>query len=672
MGNPLLTRADQIVDFSALKAEHIHTATESTLSEAQTALKEIYAIPEKSHTFKNTMLAYDTLLNNVSNVYAPVYLMAYTHSDNAIREAANVCQGTFSKFFNGLNLDQELYEAVRSLGESAEARSLSGSHRKFLSDTLRDFSRNGLDLPLEVRDRIRIVQDELTDIGISFNQNIAGYDDFLIVGENEIAGLPPDYRETRRLEDGTYKIDMSYPSYVPFMKYATSEDARRGLYMKFQNRAVEKNLDVLDQMLAKRAELCQLLGYPTFAGFQIEVRMAKTVKRVLEFERNLAERVRAKADLDYEDLLEIKRQHTGNQEENAVNPWESAFYNNLLLKQKYDLNQEEVKEYFPINRVLDGLFTITEKLFGISYVESRSVGTWDPEVRYFEVYAGDDLKGRFYLDLYPRNNKYTHAACFPLFGSKALDASTGSDGLRQIPTAALICNFPHPHKDRPSCLLHADVVTLFHEFGHLLHHILSTTELSVFAGTSVVRDFVEAPSQLMENWAWHYDSLKLFAAHHKTGDPLPKLIFDRMNSARHVGSGLRVLQQIFYGLLDMTLHHERDPNGPESTTELVARLQNQITPFPHVEGTHFQASFGHLQGYAAGYYGYLWAEVYAQDMFSVFLKNGILDRHTGERFRDIVLAPGGSQDELGLVTTFLGREANENAFIQSLGLSNLD
>ena len=259
-------------------------------------------------------------------------------------------------------------------------------------------------------------------------------------------------------------------------------------------------------------------------------------------------------------------------------------------------------------------------------------------------------------------NKFSHAAMFQMVGGKLTP-----DGYR-LPTAALVCNFPKATKDKPALLLHSDVQTFFHEFGHVLHFVLTTAPLDYFAGTNVAQDFVEAPSQFLENWTWNYDALSLFARHYKTGEVLPKELHDKMIAAKNVDSGLNTQQQVFYGLIDFTLHDRYDPNGDKTTSDIVKQLQNKITMYPYVDGTHMEAGFGHLMGYEAGYYSYLWAEVYAQDMFSVFEKNGIMDKTTGRRYRDIILARGSTQDELSLVEDFLGREPNQQAFLKSLGL----
>jgi thimet oligopeptidase len=321
-----------------------------------------------------------------------------------------------------------------------------------------------------------------------------------------------------------------------------------------------------------------------------------------------------------------------------------------------------VKEYLSLDNVKDGLFTITQQIFGIKYVEAKDASVWHKDVRAFDVQQDGVNIGRFYLDLFPRENKYTHAACFTIRKGKLYGKEY------QLPVAALICNFNSPTADKPALLTHAQAITFFHEFGHVLHNQLTKAELGSQSGTSVKRDFVEAPSQIFENWVWNYESLKLFAKHYKTGEVLPAELFQKMSAARNVGSGLAASAQVNYGILDMTLHDKYDPSGDKTTTDVVREVYNQIMPYKHLDGTNFQAAFGHLNGYGAGYYGYMWSKVYAEDMFSVFEKNGILDQKTGMRYRNAVLANGGSKDEFEMVKDFLGRDPDPAAFFRSLGL----
>lgn len=660
--NPLFSEFNKPVDYEKVTKDHIKSATDRIISETKTSLEKIYVIKPKERTFNNTMLALDDLYDNFSRVASPIYLLGNVHADSLIRTEALTNMSVLSKFGNDISLDENLYQAVKQYAGSSEAKTLTGEKKKFVYETVRDFERNGFALTKEKREELKIIQNKISDIGIEFNKNISEDKNFLLVNEEALKGLPQEYKEGKATEDGSYKITMAYPDYLPFMKYSESESARKKLYQKYNTRAADKNIEVLQNLLKARKELATLLGYKSFAEYQVEDRMAKRPETIWDFENNLVEKVKEKAKQDYEELLEIKRSHLNKADVKVIQPWEASFYNNKLLIEKYQLDDAKLKEYFELNNVLDGLFQITQHLFNVEYNEVKNAKVWHPEVTMYEVKQNNKVIGIFYLDLHPRPNKYNHAACFSMVKGKLTNQGY------QIPTASLVCNFPRPTADQPTLMPHSEVTTFFHEFGHVLHNMLTEAELSSFSGTSVARDFVEAPSQIFENWAWNYEALKLFAKHYKTGEVLPKAMHEKMLAARNVGSGLQASQQIFYGMLDMTLHDKYDPEGEKATTDIVKELQNQITLYPYLEGTHFQAAFGHLNGYGAGYYGYLWSKVYAEDMFSEFEKNGVMDQKTGKKYRDEVLSKGSSDDELQLVRNFLGREPNEEAFLKSLGL----
>lgn len=660
-GNPLYNTFNEPVDFNTLTADHIVQATDSVVAFARNELNELYAIEKGDRTFDNTMLRLDDIANDLNRIGSLIYLMGNAHPDSLIRTTALEKATELEKFQNEISLSEDLYRAVKSYAESAETKGLDGYKEKYLRETVDDFERNGFALSAELRDSLKSIKDAISEIGNEFNKNIAAYQDFLTVSEAEMEGLPDDYKAARRQPDGTYKIDLSYPSYLPFMKYGKSDRARKALYVKYYNRASDTNLDMLRKLLQKRQEMARLLGYDTYAEWRLEDRMALTPETVWDFENDLAESVKDKADRDYEELLSVRKSHLST-EGGVINPWESSYLSNILLEEKYQVDDEIIKEYFPLDNVLAGLFEVTQTLFNVRYVELENPSVWHPDVRAFEVFDGDKKIGRFYLDLFPRENKYTHAACFGMIKGKRLP-----DGY-QIPNATLLCNFPAPTEGKPSLMPFSQVETFFHEFGHVLHQLLTTAELSAQSGTSVARDFVEAPSQIFENWIWNYESVKLFARHYQTNEVLPKDLFDKMVAAKNVGSGLFTETQIFYGMVDMTYHDKFDPFSGQSTDDVVRDLTEKVRHYPFVEGTHFQAAFGHLNGYGASYYGYLWSRVYAEDMFSVFEQNGILDQQTGLRYRNIILAKGSSEEPIDLVKEFLGREPNNTAFMKSLGL----
>lgn len=658
----VLTGFNEQIQFSKITPEYIEKAHKKTMEDLDEKLESIKAIPVEMRSFENTIEAYDIAVDGLNTMWGTIYLMANAHPDANTREAANNANVTFAQYGNKLGLDEDLYRSFKEYSESDDAKLLVGYKEKYLRESIRDFERNGFALSQAKRDELKLIQDRLSVISNSFNKNISDYKDHLIVTEEDVKGLDEDYKKARRQEDGTYKIDLSYPSYRPFMRLSESESARKDLSEKYLNRAADKNLVVLEKLALNRIELAKHLGYNSFAEYTLETRMAKNPKTVWDFENGLIEKVREKGKLDFEEVLAVKREKTNNDTVSVVNGWEYGYYSNILKKEKYQVDAEKVKQYFELNNVLDGLFQITQSLFGVEYKQVKDASVWQEDVTMYEVIDNGELIGRFYLDLYPRDNKFGHAACFGL--QKGLKTEKGY----QIPTAALECNFPEPTDDTPALMSHQQVQTFFHEFGHVLHNMLTTAEMSGFSGTSVSRDFVEAPSQIFENWTWDYKALKLFAKHYETGEVLPTDLFEKMIAAKNVGSGNATLGQIFYGTIDMTIHDKYNPNETRTTTDIVRELRDSIMFTPYREGTHLQAAFGHLNGYAASYYGYLWSKVYAQDMYSIFEEEGILNPEVGQRYREYILAPGANKEPMELVKKFLGREPSAEAFYKSLGL----
>ena len=659
--NVLFPDFNETIDFQNLSSKEIQQAAESIMDKATETMNEIISLQDDQRNKENTLKRFDDLHNEMEKVHASIFLMAYVHPEADIRAQSLESIKELSKFENRINMNVDLYRAMKAYDDAVDKSTLSTAEAKLLKDVIREFEQNGLGLPEEQREEIRRIQDEISDLGIQFESNISSYQDSMVLEEKDMKGPPDDYKDARRTPEGNYKIDLTYPSYFPFMKYAESDEARKELSYRFKNIASEKNLQVLSGLLEKRKQLSKMLGYDTFATYQLENRMAEKPSHVWEFEETLRQKVEEKARKDYKLLLDKKKQYVEGAQK--VHSWENAYYRTLLLKHEYHVDDEQVKQYFELDRVINGLFEVAGQLFGIRFREVEAPRVWHPEVRMFEVSNSAGLIGRFYLDLFPRENKFNHAACFTMIPGK--ETSQGY----QMPQASLVTNFPRPTGDTPSLLTHSDVVTLFHEFGHLMHDLLTRAPFSAQSGTSTKRDFVEVPSQLFEHWAWEYESIQKFAVHYQTGEVLPGELHQKMIDAKNLGSGLFTLQQIFYGMLDMTFHDRYDPQQDgRSTTDVVRELQNQVTLFEFMEGTHFEAGFGHLYGYAAGYYGYLWSKVYAEDMYSVFKEQGAMSSSAGQKLKEKVLEKGASMEEKDIVTDFLGREARYDAFLESIGV----
>jgi len=526
-----------------------------------------------------------------------------------------------------------------------------------LDRTLKELRRNGLELDAKGQERLRAMNDELTKLGQEFDTNLAASHLEVSATPAQLDGLPKEWLATHpAASDGKVHVSTDYPDYFPVLTYAKDRKLALELYKQFENRAADKNIAVLDKILKLRWEKAKLLGYATWADYVLELRMAKDAKTVSTFLESLRTHLAKKGKSELAELLAMRAKLGGGKTTEPLLPSDRLYLEDQVRKAKYGLDSKEVSKYFEVTRVKEGLLAITSKLFGVTYRKAEAAQTWHKDVEAMEVLdaASGKVLGRFYFDLYPRDGKYKHAAVFSI-----RDTVKMGDGTRLMPIAAIECNFPKPGGAAPALMSHQDAVTFFHEFGHVMHHLLSESELSTFAGTSVARDFVESPSQMLEEWAWTKDTLDLFARHHDTNAPLPKDLHAAMLRSRSFGRAVGTQRQLFLAALDQA-YHTREPGF--DTTKVLAEINDAYTPFKYVEGTHFQASFGHLIGYDAGYYGYQWALSIAQDLFTRFKKEGMLNTKTAADYRAAILAPGASDEESALVARFLGRAPSDTAY----------
>jgi thimet oligopeptidase len=593
-------------------------------------------------------------------------------TDAAERDAGERAEQDYSNWLIDLGKREDLYHAVKAYADTNPR--LSGEQKRLLEHELRDFRRAGMALPADQREKLKTIQKEITRLAIEFDKNIRVDETRVPLTRQELSGLPDSYFDNPNLQRSgdIYLVGMAYPQFIPILAYCDNETTRKKVWLAYKRRGGTGNIRVLEQMLKLRAEAAELLGYAHPADYETEIKMAKSAKKVQEFYARLRPLVREKALQDYEELEAAKRRHTRDPDARLY-PWDTDFYLDLLKKTKYAVDSEKVREYFSLDNVMNGLFSITQSLYGLEYrdVTRRSVSegrpVWHEDVTLYEVWdkASGKMLGEFYVDMHPRDNKYNHAAQWGLAQHKEW-----SNGDMTLPLAALVCNFPKATADRPSLLSHDDVETLFHEFGHCLHTLLSESRYFRFGGTQVERDFVEAPSQMFENWVWDAAVLKTFARHYETGEPFPDDLLEGMLRARHLGSGMLAERQYFYGLYDLRCHIV--PGGVVDTTQLGLDLwdpdKDNVELYDPVPETYFQSAFGHLTGYQAGYYGYQWALVFACDMFERFKELGMLDPEAGAYYRRKILARGGTMDGLDLVTDYLGREPKMDAYLEHLGL----
>lgn len=514
-------------------------------------------------------------------------------------------------------------------------------------------------------EKFKALNKEKAEYIIKFDKNIQEYKDPLAVTQEQLQGLGEDYiQKLSKTDDGKYLVTLDYPDYVPFMQNADDEQARKELEFKFNRRGGQENVELLEKTLTLRREIALLLGYKNHAELRLEDRMAKNPKTVMAFLKDLQKKLKPLGKKEDKEMIAYKNSKTG-KNSRTLYSWESGYWSNKFRKENLELDSEKIKEYFPSQVVIDGMLDLFGGVFGITF-EPVDIPVWHPDVKAFKIKdkASGELVAYFYMDLYPREGKYKHAACFGL-----VEGEEKQDGIYQIPFVAIVANLNKPSGDTPSLLKHSEVETLFHEFGHVLHNALTKAKYSAFSGTSVSWDFVEAPSQMLERWAWDPQVLKKISKHYKTGEALPDDLIKRMIAAKNFGAGGMYLRQDFFAQYDMTLH---TADTTPDTTKLYFELTKKIRGLPLTKGTIPQASFGHIMGgYDAGYYGYLWSEVIAEDFFGEFKKNGIFNPETGLKFRREILEKGGTLDEEKMVENFLGRPADNKPFLKSIGLENL-
>jgi thimet oligopeptidase len=646
--------------------EELTAKVEMAFANADIEIATIIAIPDDQRTFQNTIGALDDMMVRLDNSSNMEGFMAYVHTDAAIREASQGASQMWSDWAVDFGTNEELYNAVKAYADTNPK--LSGEQARMLEHTMRDYKRSGMMLSPEDREKLKRIKKELGKLEIEFDTNIREDKTIVPIPLGALAGVPQDVIDGIDVVDGNYQVTLDYPTFGPIMDYCSVPETRKAVRFAYSKRAGLENVKNLEVIIKLRDEASDLLGYETTADFETETKMSKNAKTVADFYKKLRPVVRKKAEKDWAELLEAKRSDIGDPDADFY-PYDFSYYYEKIKNDKYAVDSQKVQEYLPLQNVMDGLFEITQLLYGIEYREvtekasERGTPLWHDDVRLFEVWdtnSGNQL-GEFYIDLHPRDNKYSHAAQWGLVQHKVWE-----DGSVQLPVAALVCNFTKPTADKPSLMTHDEAETFFHEFGHCLHTILSEAKIAGFAGTSVERDFVEAPSQMFEEWVWTPETLKLFARHYETGETMPDELIEGMIAAKNLQSGIKTEGQIFLGMVDQAYHTDED--GVVDTTQVGYDIHDEVRMYPHTPGSYFQGSFGHLTGYQAGYYGYLWSLVYAQDMFQRFKELGMLNPEAGAYYRDKILSKGGTEDSLDLVTDYLGREPSMDAFLESLGL----
>jgi thimet oligopeptidase len=649
-----------LVDYTQVTSEDIQKGCTEAIAEADKILGEMVKVPDANRTFDNTMLPMGRVEDVLGQAFGKYAFMAYVSKDEKLRDVARAQEEAMNKYGVDLGFREDIYNAVKSYSNSADAKALTGERKRFLDFTLRDYRRNGFELSKSKREKVQKLQKRMVELGLAFEKNINEWDDGIEVPPDRAGGLNENYLAgLKKKENGNYWVSLDYPEFYPFMENAQDGELRKELTKKAWNQAYPDNVKILEEGIKTRDQIAKTLGYKSWAAYVVEVRMAKTPEAVTAFLDDLKVKVQPKLDAD---LAKLKERFLANEKDGSLDYWDWRYYHTQLMKNEYHVDPAKVAEYLPLERVTEGLFKITQETFGLKYVEVKGADVWDPDVKLYEIHDAKtgEFLAHFYVDLFPRDNKYSHAAAFPLRGGGMFD------GKRQTPVSAIVANFTKPTADTPSLLTHDEVETFFHEFGHILHQTLTRAELPRFAGSSTERDFVEAPSQNLEHWVWEPTVLDLFAAHYKTGEKMPRELIDGMVAAKHLDSGIVALRQVFYASIDMAYH---GPGEKKNTTKILNEL-HPICGFPNMKDTHFQSGFGHLFGYDAAYYGYLWSKVYGDDMYTAFKEAGPLSPEVGARYRQEIYEKGGTLDGMDLVRNFLGREPNNRAFLEDLGLVN--
>ncbi len=631
-------------------AEQFTAQCQGDVASARAILPSILAV-SGPRTLDNTLKPLDDLLVHLGNAMALAGLYSEVHPEEAVREAARTCEQDGSKLGSELSLNRPLYDAIAAV----PAAGLDEEARRFVELKLRDFRMAGVDKDEATRSRLKQINDELTRLSQQFAKNISDDVRAVDVPPSRLAGLPDDFVAAHPVAaDGTVHITTDYPDYMPVMAYANDDAVRKELYVKFRSRGAGEgahdNDKILRQVLTLRAEMALLLGFDNFADYVTQDKMIGSGKNAADFIERVTKLASKRAKRDYTELL--KELKTVDKKATRVDDWQKAWLENKVKLKLYKVDSKEIRPYFPFEQTLQGLLDITSAIYDIQYVAVTDAKPWHEDVKVYDVMRGADKLGRVYLDMHPRENKYKHAAQFSL--------KDGVIGV-QLPEGVLVCNFAKGDE----LMEHDDVVTMFHEFGHLMHHVLGGHhEFIRQTGVATEQDFVEAPSQMFEEWAWNHETLKRFAKN-AAGEVIPKDLVDRMRKADSFGIGTQTVQQMFYASISLAFH-TADPAKLDTLAE-VKRLQAKYTPFAYVDGTSFHTSFGHLMGYSAVYYTYMWSLVIAKDLLTPFEKGGLMNTATTYAYRDKVLVPGGAKDAAVLVKDFLGRNYDFKAFEKYLG-----
>lgn len=674
--NPLLQDFD-LPPYSLIKPEHVEPAVDQILADSRAAIAELLKTQAGSPNWDGLVLALDELGARLGRAWSPVSHLNAVCNNAELRNAYEACLPKLSEYWTEMGQNKPLFEAYDALAKSPAAAGFDVAQQTILEHALRDFRLSGIDLPPEQQKRYGEIQMKLSELGSRFSNQLLDATQAWtkhITDEAALAGLTDSAKAqmaqaAQAKELDGWLITLEFPSYYAVMTYADDRALREEVYTAYCTRASDQgpnagqndNGPVMEQILDLRQELARLLGFAHYSELSLASKMAESTDQVLHFLRDLAVRSKPFAARDLDEL----KAFAAEQGVSDLQSWDVGYYSEKLRQQRYSISQEEVRAWFPIDKVLSGLFAIVQKLYGIEIAELKDFDTWHPDVRLFEIRENGQHVGRFFFDLYARANKRGGA-----WMDGARDKRKSAQGELISPVANLVCNFTPAVGGKPALLTHDEVTTLFHEFGHGLHHLLTRVEHAGASGINgVAWDAVELPSQFMENWCWEPEGLALISGHYETGEPLPQALLDKMLAAKNFQSGLMMVRQLEFSLFDFELHATHGDG--RSVLEVLEGVRDEVAVIRPPAFNRFANSFAHIfaGGYAAGYYSYKWAEVLSADAFSRFEEEGVLNPATGRAFREAILARGGSQEPMVLFVDFRGREPSIDALLRHLGLS---
>jgi len=678
MNNPLLEN-EALPAFSEILPEHIEPALDEVLKQAKLAVDNLLS-KLKTPTWETLVVPMEELDARIHQVWSPVSHLNSVMNSEELRAAYNACLPKLSEFGTDLGQNEDLYEAYKAIAISDQYQLLDVAQKKVIDNSLRDFRLSGVELSQTKRDQFKTISQSLSELTAKFEENVMDSTQSWqknITDESLLSGLPDSAKAmaaqvAQRANKKGWLFTLDFPSYLPLITYADNRALRKEVYTAFATRASDQgingnqwdNTSVIAEILSLRHQLANLIGFDNHAERSIETKMAQSSQQVLDFLGDLATRSKPIAEKEFVELQSFAKENT---ELRGVEAWDMTYFSEKLRQQRYAISQEEIKSYFPEDKVVSGLFAVVNRLYGLNIVERHDIDIWHPSVRFFDIFDESGAsRGQFYLDLYARSHKRGGA-----WMDECLSHRLTPNGF-QIPVAYLTCNFSEPIGDKPALFSHDEVTTLFHEFGHGLHHMLTKIHYAGVSGINGVPwDAVELPSQFMENWCWEREALDLISGHFETGETLPSALFDKMIAARNFQSAMVMIRQLEFSLFDFRLHLEFDPEQEGQAEKVLAEVREEISVFIPPAFSRFGHSFSHIfaGGYAAGYYSYKWAEVLSADAFSKFEEKGIFDRKTGVEFLQAILEQGGSREPMDLFVEFRGRKPEIDALLRHSGIA---